>query len=227
MADGRDIATLTSRYETFWQKIVALTGGKVGAKSNKNPFSVILSDSNDCVDVSTRRPLELMGAKSRPDARSRESYRVALDMQCTVRSGAERDYELERCTVRVLWLSTDAGRDVRPKALRGLHFDYEESKDHHPVFHAQVNEGVIESVDCERAPGPGMGTPRIPTAPMDLCGAIYMLLHDHYSSEVKQGWPENCRDVVGGLPRLPSTAFQEHVGDSLMDCVWWYPKHRR
>jgi hypothetical protein len=132
--------------------------------------------------------------------------------------------------VRVLWLPDDIAASELPKSLRGLHFDYSED-DHHPVFHVQVDDRAITpevlghayACDAER-----VETPRVPTAPMDLCATVYMILHDHFSWAVVQGWSEECLRAVEGMPRLPCVGWAERIDkQGPMDCSWWYPQHQR
>jgi hypothetical protein len=194
-------------------------------------MQVTLDQQSKRLNVATPA-LEIGGAKSRPNQHSKHRFKVFLESQCTIEGTGDAKNPtlvLTRCVVRVLWLE-DVAADKTPRSLRGLHFDYAED-DHHPVFHVQVDDRVLppEFIGVEyESDAQRIETPRIPTAPMDLCAAVYMILHDHFSPLVLQGWSTDAQRAIDGLPRLPCKPISDRVKErGYLDCIWWYPNHQK
>ena len=230
MLEGRHIEPVKNAYMAFWEKVTKLTGAQA-KRFDRQKLKVTLDAKTKRIMVTTPM-LEIHGASSRPNARSKHRYKIFLESQCTIEgvgNAKSPTFVLTRCTVRVLWIEDDVAADKTPKALRGLHFDYAED-DHHPVFHVQVDDHVLkpEGVDVEyNVDVKRHETPRIPTAPMDLCGTVYMILHDHFSSAVLQGWGEECLQAIESMPKLPCKPISDKVKErGRLDCAWWYPQHQ-
>lgn len=127
---------------------------------------------------------------------------------------------------------TEDGEKRVGEARQGIHFDFKEFPDeHHPVFHAHFDPGCIKDTDDDYADEfriPDFSAPdfpRIPSAPVDVAGATYMLLHDHKPDilEDDKGWPSQVHSAVQKLPRFPESCFQPIPQDGAgMFCDWWY-----
>ena len=230
MLSGRHIVRVRNAYLAFWEKVTKLTSGQA-KRLDRNKLEVKFDVQTKRMTVDTGA-LEIVGAASRPNAHSKERFRIFLQSQCILEGiGEENDptLVLKQCVVRVLWLE-DVAADKKPRSLRGLHFDYAED-DHHPVFHVQVDDRVLSpefiGVEYECA-ARRIETPRIPTAPMDLAATVYMILHDHFSSLVIQGWSPDAQRAIDGIPRLQCDAISSRVKErGYLDCAWWYPNHKR
>jgi hypothetical protein len=229
MLNGRDIEPVRIAYLTFWEKVTELTSGKA-KHLDRQKFNVTL-DAKKRLNVDTGA-LEISGAVGRPNRQSKDRFKIFLQSQCIIEDAGdakERKLVLTQCVVRVLWLE-DVAADKRPRAVRGMHFDYAED-DHHPVFHVQVDDRVLppEFVGVEyESDAKRVETPRIPTAPMDLCATVYMILHDHFSPVVLQGWNADAQRAIAGMPRLPCKPISDRVKErGYLDCLWWYPNHQR
>lgn len=227
MLTGRHIPQVRAVYRTFWEKVRRATGGAAKALDANWPD---VQAGDDGLAVSTGA-LELTGAKSRPGARAKRRYRILVESQSIVDGVGDVNHPqffLAGCVVRVLWFPQDVTGDAAQKSLLGIHFDLA-SDDHHPVFHAQIDDAAIApSVAGEYfKSGKKFETPRIPTAPMDLCGTVYMLLHDHFADTVMAGWTPECARAVEGMPRLPCAPIIERLKEQArLDCAHWYPQHR-
>jgi hypothetical protein len=230
MLSGKHIVRVQAAYSTFWEKITKLTSGKA-KRLDRQKLSVNLDDRKRII-VDTGA-LEIGGASSRPSKHhSKQRFNIFLQSQCTIEgTGDSRDptLVLRQCVVRVLWLE-EVAADKKPRSVRGLHFDYAED-DHHPIFHVQVDDRVLTpafiGVDYE-CDATRVETPRIPTAPIDLCAAVYMILHDHFSPLILQGWSVDTQRAIAGIPRLPCKPITDRVKEhSVLDCVWWYPNHQK
>lgn len=115
----------------------------------------------------------------------------------------------------------------------GVHFDLAFNPDTtfkpaHPIYHAQYQSDCIPPSATgrrylENQPILRAAIPRIPTPPMDFGSVVYVILQDHFSEIVKEGWPPTVLPFVMDLPRLPTEAFtQSFVAKRDFNSTWWY-----
>lgn len=148
-------------------------------------------------------------------------------------------YVAKECQVRVQYLQTRPPNEIEEevaggidpaRAYHGIHLDLSPPNvRHHPLFHVQVSVGCIpgESIGRRYLPTADdqhrCDSPRIPTAPLDLAGLVYVILHDHVPAAVVKGWPPELRTAVTKLPRLPLESFAAYLrAGASMECPWWY-----
>jgi hypothetical protein len=100
-----------------------------------------------------------------------------------------------------------------------------ESRFHRPDSHVQYNIDTFQEAMIKRLYKDGdaawrrraaHGYPRVPSAPVDLVGLIYVLLHQHREEAVKEGWPADVRRTLNDLP-----TFHLDV-DERSRCATWY-----
>jgi hypothetical protein len=188
-------------YQSFWKHVVNLTEGRTRPLTDEVSFR----RDGDGIRVKTENPIIIREAPARQRGSKRRSFDIELNFNHFIQEGPENRLEIRKSNVQVHYKETRKGVSC------GFHFDLDLNR-HHPIFHVQLDDREHGRFDA----------PRIPTAPIDLCGAIYMILHDHFSSKVRGGWPEAIKVAVNALPRLPTRVFRAPAGQQ-MSCTQWYP----
>lgn len=133
----------------------------------------------------------------------------------------------------------DSTRDVSlsdgktpAEVLNAFHYDFEMApKKRHPVFHAQyepssiqigtlASEYDIQNEDHVTAPFPNH--PRIPTAPLDFAGVLYMIVQEHID-HFETAWPNGTIKIVEDIPKIPAWCFEpDPLCGGAMLPEWWY-----
>jgi hypothetical protein len=170
---------------------------------------------------------------------SDEELHICAQFEQTVRGvdvGGEVRYELSKSTVRTTYLRLLSDRDedtgkYDAEIKQGLHFDFErDPDDNHPVFHVQYDPRSIETDILEKNYNlPRLGrfddsypqSPRVPTAPIDVGGAIHMILRQCLEDELN--WPGRLESDFAQLPTFPHDCFEPAPQDG--NCLvpeWWY-----
>jgi hypothetical protein len=231
--NGKHLRDIKLQYDNFWRHVETVTR-KAARREQGDDLDISLEQHETrCVSVRCVRPRAILCVPTRRNGTQRVD--VYLSFALTIRGFKDADdvqLSIVRSNVKLLYVEHQpppARGAPEPKAaqiLSGMHFDFVE-QDHHPVFHAQLDDRSLTAEEIKRAvsePRPRCDTPRIPSGPMDVCGVIYMLLHDHFMDTVVGGWPAELAAQVKALPRLWHQAADERLGGGI-DCSWWYPRH--
>ncbi len=171
---------------------------------------------------------------------------ICIQFKYTIRGSEESGetfYELKDASTWVTYLERTGGRTngrVNAKIQQGMHFDcHIRPRKNHPVFHTQfdptsvklhalTSEYCIDGVDPDEQDeleAKFRDYPRIPSAPMDITGIVYLVLNDHLPTamELPYGWPPQLRKKVGELPSFPEGCMNR-LGEGVKKMVpdWWY-----
>jgi hypothetical protein len=238
--EPRDTRRLCHAYVNFWNSIKTFTRGLAQQATMANLSATL---ENGTLDIETNEPFRIQGVSARPALAGRVDYDVYLTLRQEVYGNALQDGAVElraaKSSIKLMYLEARNKADTRrelegmlaeARVHQGFHFDLSDAANH-PIFHAQVDHGCIESAAIQRRYAVGAGrcdVPRIPTAPLDFVGVVYVLLHDHFPQAVSRGWPAKIRQAASGLPLMPMTSFGDVLAaGAQMDCAWWYyHKHR-
>lgn len=241
---GRLIPTLQDGYANFWNSIRIHANGYVQPVS-KNDFKVQIR--NGRLRIETRTPIWLIGLPVRRKEVTGEIFDVAItfeqDVDVKGLGTPSQYFEAVASYVRILYLDNDkivSKRKVEDSTYRGhvrsgFHFDLvnQENKNRdwydHPIYHANfdlkcIDLNTLGRNDYELPQVSGrIDFPRIPTAPMDLAGVIFLLLRDHRPDLVETGWPDNIRKLAKRLPRYPHGVLNQYIKQGqILDCLSWY-----
>lgn len=170
---------------------------------------------------------------------SDENLHICVRFQQTIRGvdiDGEVKYEVIKSTARTTYLRilSEDGNDGRYKAeiKHGMHYDFDRiPDDNHPIFHVQYDPRSIDIELLERhyhLPKQGRlddrypQSPRVPTAPIDVGGAVHMILRQCMSQD-EFDWPGKLENKLGELPTFPHDCFEPEPqdGESLVP-EWWY-----
>lgn len=234
-----DFGKVQNAYRSFWNAIVTLTDDKAQAVQ---PGAIVVERDPASPYVLAHNPrhaLQFRGMSSRA-RQARESYDIYIQFWQRIavsQIGDERSYAAVESTVRVQYLEARSDKDVRleiagnldpSRVITGVHYDLCPIGElHHPIFHAQFDMGCIEAQSLGRryALPTGVtkcGAPRIPSAPMDLPGVIYVILHDHLATKVAKGWPASVRATIEKLPQFPRSSATRLDRGAYLECPTWY-----
>ena len=124
--------------------------------------------------------------------------------------------------------------------LSGFHFDLvnqeKQSLDwyDHPIYHANFDMKCIDLHFLKREGytlpewSNRIDYPRIPTAPIDLAGAIFLLLRDHLPELVEKGWPAKIGNNANKLPHYPNGVLRRNTRNGqVLDYLSWYNLNSR
>lgn len=226
-------------FQEFWFQLVGISGSC--ARSVDQEAITVGQVDEHHLNVYTPKnshALRFRGLPYRPD----DSSRVVdawLQFNEIVRgrelNGPNRPtYEIVESATRIQYIVEDRAEDGERigRARQGVRFEFKEHPDaNHPVFHAHFDPVCVESgatQDYYRVEEPEFiipSYPRIPSAPIDLVGATYMLLHDHVPEilEDDHGWPSDTHTAIQKLPNFPASCFShDPQGGNGMFCDWWY-----
>ncbi len=235
--EGRHINKLESAFNQFWFSICGIPGSPARA-FDAGTVEVDRVD-NHHLDIRTANGGAALWFRSLPhrpgdnsqviDARIKFKERVRA-----VETDGDFRFEIVESITKVQHIERewDDDGDRVGEARQGVHFDFEESpKDNHPVFHAQFDPACIKGTEtdyADRLEIPDFQAPdfpRIPSAPIDVVAATYILLHDHAPGilEEDMGWPSDTHSPLQKLPRFPEDCFHPEPQDGNgMVCDWWY-----
>lgn len=226
-------------FQEFWFQLVGISGSRARAVDDEAIKVSFVDDHH--LNVYTPRnshALRFRGLPYRPG----DSSRVVdawLQFNEIVR-GVELDgrdrpkYEIVESATRLQYIVEDRAEDGERIGLarQGVRFEFKETPDtNHPVFHAHFDPVCVASgatQDFYRVEEPEFlvpSYPRIPSAPIDVIGATYMLIHDHVPEilEDKEGWPSDTHTAIRKLPQFPESCFNPDPQDGNgMVCDWWY-----
>jgi hypothetical protein len=237
---AREPHRLRQAYASFWDSIAPLTGGRAQQATIRSLDATL--DLEGRVSISTREAFAIVGVPARRTVQQRSAYDVYLTVRQVVEghavdAGGEVGWWIIASNIKLIYLDARTRSQVREereetldkaKVHQGLHLDLSDEANH-PVFHAQVDHACISEDFIGRryvADARRCDVPRIPTAPLDFPGVVYVLLHDHFPDAVRKGWPPKIRDAVRALPRMPMTAFSTILAAGAhMDCACWYSLH--
>ena len=238
------IPSLTSVYVNFWNSIRVSLNGYAEQASNND---IEVHSVNGKLKVKSKTPFWMTGLPNRRDRRNPGIIDVAItfEQEVIVKNDHKGDRYLEAVVsyVRMLYLENydEVKRKIgkngnyKSQVLSGFHFDLvdQENKNmdwyDHPIYHANFDlkcidlgslrkEGYVLPVNQRR-----IDYPRIPTAPINLAGAIFLLLRDHLPDSVEKGWPEMIQKSVSKLPLYPSGILSKYLRDDrYLDCLSWY-----
>lgn len=242
-----DAPAVRDRYYEFWTRLN--TAIPEAQTVNLGTFRVTRSPlAPDCLDVEidphdpTLRFDEVPTSPRRPTGQKCE---ILIQLRQTVSRSAGTSgsaFQLVHSVVRVAYLdkrrAPPAGPGSAPRGqqvIAGFHFDLGLDQQFsrqpaHPIYHAQIDfDCIVKPGSSRRCTACGRNVrvtsrfPRIPTAPLDLAGVVFLVLNDHFPSRVAAGWPPELASAASKLPRLPrlrTTGTRSPDGE--LDVVSWY-----
>lgn len=217
------IPVLRDGYVNFWNSIYRLTNGysKSASSSDVDVWSV----SNEKLKVESKSPFWMTGLPNRRRGSAGDvDVAITFEQEVSVMQPprSNKYFEAVRSYVRILYLEnyemvTRKIRDdsnYKSSVLSGFHFDLVDQENgsagyDHPIYHANFDTKCIDlnSLGREGYKLPSelsrIDYPRIPTAPIDLAGATFLILRDHLPDLVERGWPNGIQRNVSKLPRYP------------------------
>lgn len=118
------------------------------------------------------------------------------------------------------------------EVLSAFHYDFDmDPDDRHPVFHMQYEPSSIQigTLNSEydiqnecHVTSTVPNHPRVPTAPLDFAGVLYMLIQEHIES-FDTAWPNGTINAVEKIPKIPAWCFEPNplCGGAMLP-EWWY-----
>lgn len=242
--DGSNVREVTQAFKEFWYELAGIAGSPArgldaDAIEVTNPECSPPSYLQAFTDTSSEGDPEALwfcGIPYRPgdisndiDVRLQFNEEIqAIDTMYGIR------YEIVNAVIRIQYIKKEHVEDRGRigQVIHGLHFDFNEMPEsNHPVFHAQFEPNCIsprapqQSYRVEPATRSTPSFPRVPSAPVDVAGAAYMILHDHTPNllEDKHGWPSETHNAIQKLPQFPKHCFApEPQNGTGMFADWWY-----
>jgi hypothetical protein len=223
VGDGTE---LSKKYRAFWRSVHKLLGGKASREELALEISQAVRQETLLVSFGAAdAPLTLTNVQNPRGAPLTSSFDVYLFGKQYVgrheTEGGGLSWIILRAEFQVLYLNSmdraairkhwDAGTSgsmayVGYRFISNSEFPHAEN---YPDCHVSyclngISEESIKRRYREGGNGwrvrAGHGQPHIPSAPMDLCAIVYMLLHCHRPESVELGWPEETRKLVADLP---------------------------
>ncbi len=222
-------------YEDFWNKLVSITDGKAQPVSGALEGKVDTEHAG-CIVIHTpkdRSSLQILGLPIRGETHKSKYVDVFIQLRQLLR-GVRRsknglEFEIVSSVIRVQYVDSCPIGTKDAHVLFWMHFDLEtERRKNHPLYHAQVAQDLIPEGATERSYRDTkdgtrrLDVPKIPTAPMDLPGVVYMILHDHLPNLVDSGWPRGIDENRNRLPRYSTSGFSSSQPTRTINCSWWY-----
>lgn len=237
-----DGAELIAQYADLWREFLKIGPGKI--TPNTLAVSPVQDTPGRTLKIDFARsgePMAILGASSRgaPKTSLFDIYfsgtqtigRIPIEhgghQWVILRSRFEVLYlnSLETTVVRQAW--RDQIKD-KSRAYAGYQFITnltDPAAKHYPDCHARYCLDSVDEATIKRFYKEGHlgwesrarhGQPQIPSAPIDLVGLLYIILHCHLGTVVDQGWPKKVRAIVEKLPRYRLDADGRSV------CTNWY-----
>ena len=226
---GKHIRELEQRFSEFWNKLSNVSGTPA---RREDVVVQELEQDEDTLSVSPKNPLLLKGLSCGDEIVDVWIYFVNSIYGVEVDSGLK--YEIEKSTIRVQYLREEERDDEKVmRPIQGVRFEFEYlPEDYHPVFHAHFEPDCLKPSDVQHRYSKEVisygeqviDPPRVPSAPLDLTGVIYMILQDHKPSllNTNKGWPARTQDAIKELPHFPEKCFEMGDDGSNRFSDWWY-----
>ena len=241
VADG---AELVEAYSEFWREFVKLADRKVTPSALT--ISPIQLKPGLTLGLDFGRgtgPIALLGitSKGAPRTSALDIYLAGTQVVSRIRDAGDIRWVILRSEFDLLYLNAlenavmrRAWREkARPSvAYAGYKFVsnlLEPMAVHYPDCHAKYNLDAIEEEAIERVykedhagwdARARHGQPQIPSAPLDLVGLLYMVLHCHLGISVEKGWPKKIGRVIERLP-----AFKLDINSRSRYASWYDHSH--
>lgn len=218
-------------YKQFWGQLQNVS--ELSARGDFSEiFDVVIDDG--CISIETQPSMWFRDLPYR-FGDSSKVVDVFLQIKQKIRiveQNGDYIYEIKKSNVRIAHTKRVGDRaDQQIQVEQGIRFDFDlETQENHPVFHAHYNpnciSGSIPSRFSAEIPDRSYPEyPRIPSAPMDLPGAVFLIMNDHVPSvlDPSEGWPSEPKASLEALPEFPEECFSYHPQDGAkMLCDWWY-----
>jgi hypothetical protein len=227
---GSDYSAVRTGYREFWNKLKQVPSiNAVG--SFDDIFEVEFKEDHIAASTKDSRAFRFRSLPYRFGDRSRviDVFIQVKQRVRAVQQDNEKRYELKDSNVSLVHLKEEDGTAA---IEQGVHFDFSlNTETNHPVFHAQYDPSSVDrnilpdQYDFDFGDRSFPNYPRIPSAPIDLPGAVFLILHDHVPTALSTlvGWPNGPKDAIPNLPQFPKECF-EHApqNGTPMTCDWWY-----
>lgn len=231
---NQDYVKILQAYQSFWN----MFQGSQGIKAEGSSDAIEAERNNGKVYVDTQDYLKISNLRYRRD-RPADILDICFQPELVVRgreANGEVLYEIEQSTTRVSYLRRVGERisdgRIPAEIKQAMHYDFEADPDPgHPIFHVQYEPSSIDLnlfrqeyriENAEEIVEESPDFPRIPSAPMDFVGVLYLIINEHEEVE-NSTWPSKVMEFLGDLPRFPKWCFDPipQSGNEMIP-EWWY-----
>lgn len=254
-----DAYELLDAYADFWKRVGRLASKPVRPAALKvEPVREVEGESLR-INIGRAEPLAILGVPS-GGVRGTNGFDVYLSGTQVVRKvkGACDDEHIwitVKSEFEILYLNALENSEARTAwrrnekistAFVGYQFVVDTAthcRAHYPDCHARYSLDVLKESAIQRlyrddddswACRATHGRPIVPSAPLDLVGLLYVVLHQHDPSGVSNGWPRDMKDVLARLPtfrldldeRSSYGRWYEHSHSTPDDAPWDSPKRQ-
>jgi hypothetical protein len=175
-----------NKYVSFWIRFLQICkDSNLAVATSKTPFRYKFI-GDDKYEISLYEPIYLQDWPEQPE--SSKKIDILVDGYELINV---RKLKIIKSTVAVNYLDNSKRIKHTLGPLESIHYDYEETPQvGHPIFHAQLSTGLINSFRSFQIDPPNLDRRlkgiRIPTAHMSLITVLIGLIADHSYRENKE-----------------------------------------